>query len=338
MRTFSSGWGRGANILLAAGVVALTLLAVEATLWWFFPTDYLEIAGEDKRDLFKQAIHQPSSIPGLSFELSPNRQKKIEGVWIRTNTHGMRDVEPGPMGDDIPIRVVVLGDSYTFGYRVAGELSYPSLLETRLNEELPGRRFEVLNLGVSGYNTQDEALVLEHKGLAWHPDVVVLGYVLNDPESEPVQPLNNYFQEPAVWRYSQLARLVAKAKRGLEVMLWGGGDYYRYLHSVGHANWESVVEALGEIRRLAEGEDVPVAVAIFPDTPMKSWSRYPYAGLHRQVTEASRNEGFAVIDLLEPFAEHPARVMRVRRGDPHPSPLGHAVAADAIFEWIAGVL
>ena len=338
MRNSSSGKGRGANLLLAVVIVLLTLGSTEVALTWFYPTDYLQVSDQDQDDLFKEALHQSSTVPGLSFEMSPNRQKKLEGVWIRTNTFGMRDAEPEPIEDDTPTRIVVLGDSFTFGYRVDGDSSYPSVLEERLNDGAPERKFEVLNLGVSGYNTQDEAIVLEHKGLAWRPDVVVLGYVLNDPETKPVQPLNSYFQEPVFWQRSHLARLVAKAKRGFEVLLWGGGDYYRYLHSVGHDEWESVVAALGDIQELTEGQGIPVVVAIFPDTPMTRWSKYPYADLHRQVTEASREKGFAVIDLLDRFSEYPARTIRVRRGDPHPSPLGHEVAADAIYDWIVAEL
>lgn len=338
MRNSSSGKGRGANLLLAVVMALLTLGGIEVALSLFFPMDYLEVASKDPDDLFREVLHQSSAVPGLSFELAPNRQKKLEGVWIRTNTFGMRDAEPQPVQDRSASRIVVLGDSFTFGYRVDGESSYPSVLEVRLNQGTPEKRFEVLNLGVSGYNTQDEALVLEHKGLEWGPDLVILGYVLNDPETKPVQPLNTYFQEPAIWQRSHLARLVAKAKRGLEVMLWGRGDYYRYLHSPGQDEWDGVVTALGDIQQLTESQGIPVLVAIFPDTPMNRWSDYRYADLHRQVAEASRERGFAVIDLLGQFSEYPARTIRVRRGDPHPSPLGHEVAAEAIHDWIVAEL
>jgi len=91
---------RGVNLLLAAGVGLLTLAAIETALAFLHPTDYLDVQSKDADDLFKEVLHQSSPIPGLSFELSPNRQKKIEGVWIRTNTHGMRDAEPLAIEDD----------------------------------------------------------------------------------------------------------------------------------------------------------------------------------------------------------------------------------------------
>lgn len=338
MRDFFSGRGRGADLLLVVLSVFLVFGGTEVALGLFYPIDYLRVPEKAPDDLFREVLHQSSSVPGLSFELAPNRQKKHEGVWIRTNSLGMRDSEPVPVEDDSASRIVVLGDSFTFGYRVDADSIYPSILESRLNEEPAKQRVEVLNMGVSGYNTQDGARVLEHKGLLWQPDLVIVGYVLNDPETLPLQPLNGYFQQPSIWQRTNLGRLLAKARRGLEVQLWGGGDYYRYLHAPGHENWDSLVLAFDDIRTLAESHQVPVLVVIFPDMQKRRWTDYPYVDLHDQVAEISRAQGFAVIDLLDRFSEHTPRAMRVRHGDPHPSPFGHEVAAEAIYDWIAGEL
>jgi lysophospholipase L1-like esterase len=340
MRLSSSVKRRGANLLLLTFSVMLVLVGAEVVLSLFYPTEYLQVPDRDSADLFESILHQPSAVPGLSFELSPNRQKKYEGIWIRTNNQGMRDSEPLPIGNPSVSRIVVLGDSFTFGYRVDVASSFPSLLEQKLNQGATQKQFEVLNLGVCGYNTQDEALVLEHKGLPWQPDLVILSYVLNDPENQPVQPLNSYFHQPAMWERSNLARLAAKAIRDLQMKLWGGGDYYRYLHAQDREKWNGVLAAFDDIRSLTDGQQIPVLVAIFPETRLdrEQWNEYPYQDIHRQVTEISRDRGFEVIDLLDRFSEYPARSLRVRLGDPHPSPFAHAVAVEEIYKWIASEL
>lgn len=335
MRNSSSGQGRGANLLLFAVTVLVLLGVTEVALSLFYPIDYLKVPERTPDNLFREILHRASDVPGLAFELSPNRQKKFEQVWVRTNNFGMRDTEPVPIEDDSVFRIAVLGDSFTFGYRVTGEETYPNILEARLNEGAPEKRFDVLNMGVSGYGTQDEALVLEHKALAWKPDLIIVGYVLNDPETGPVQPLTSYFQEPAVWQRFHLARLIARVKHGLDVKFLGGGDYYRYLHAKGHENWDSVVSGLEDIRRLTEERQIPVLVVVFPERPEKRWGSYLYDDLHQQVVDISLEKDFAVIDLLERFKKHPPRRMRVRLLDSHPSTWGHAVAADAIYKWIA---
>ena len=68
---------------------------------------------------------------------------------------------------------------------------------------------------------------------------VVVGYVLNDPDIEPVW-LHNYFTEPEPWQYSNFLRRIAFAIRNAEIDRIGGGDYVRYLHH--HPEMWPVVE------------------------------------------------------------------------------------------------
>jgi hypothetical protein len=82
------------------------------------------------------------------------------------------------------IRLLMLGDSIAFGSRVRDFETFSFLLEERSD------RYEVVNLAVEGYGTDQELLVLEQEGLRYHPDVVVLNVcVANDPEDnfEPDQ-------------------------------------------------------------------------------------------------------------------------------------------------------
>ena len=52
--------------------------------------------------------------------------------------------------------------------------TYPAVLEELLRQVVPdGRPVEVLNYGVAGYSTRDEALQYQHRGVGWEPDVVV---------------------------------------------------------------------------------------------------------------------------------------------------------------------
>ena len=91
------------------------------------------------------------------------------------------------------------------------------MLERLLNGGAAGGPFEVLDLGVGGYSTRDEALTLESEGMRWNPKLIVIGYVLNDPESEPIQPLQSYFQEPSWWQHSALLRMLARCKNVLDI-------------------------------------------------------------------------------------------------------------------------
>ena len=96
------------------------------------------------------------------------------------NSDGFRDrefVRPKPPST---IRVVCLGDSWTFGASVGQDRTYPRRLEARLRRAFPGVAFEVLNLGVVGYSSFQGLAVFEQFGLALEPDLVVVSYLNND--------------------------------------------------------------------------------------------------------------------------------------------------------------
>src|SRR5690242_3016135 len=105
-------------------------------------------------------------------------------VPVRTNGAGFRGPElPGPKAPGV-YRIVVLGDSFTWGYGVRERQGYPARLEHRLNRRLAargdGRRVEVVNLGIPGTGPRDYLWHLEHTGLALAPDLVLVGVFAND--------------------------------------------------------------------------------------------------------------------------------------------------------------
>jgi len=100
-------------------------------------------------------------------------------IESRYNSLRFRDVEflPKPAGVR---RVMVLGDSFTEGQGVKEADTYPRVLEARLNAS-GGARWEVRNCGRRG---ADFPLLFElfEQVLAFDPDVVVYGMVLNDAD------------------------------------------------------------------------------------------------------------------------------------------------------------
>lgn len=69
-------------------------------------------------------------------------------------------------------RVAVVGDSFTFGSEVAAEQAYPARLQAVLERDGPAR---VLNMGVSGYGSDQILLKALHYALPLVPDLLVIG-------------------------------------------------------------------------------------------------------------------------------------------------------------------
>ncbi len=316
------------NFLVLSLTLLLTLGVIEVLLRVFMPIDYRAPPSE-LRHVARESIYRSSSTPGLAYELVPDivAPAHYAGELVTTNSFGMRDEEPDPARDN---RIVILGDSFAFGFGVTQDAIFPIQLEHRLNADQ--LVYEVLNLAVAGYGIREEVAVLEHKGMLWEPDVVVVAYVLNDPEIEPVQQLPSYFSEPKWWQYSHVLRLVARGVKRIGVIVVGGGDYFRYLHA-NQQTWKQVVAGFEAIREITASADARVIVLIFPIIG-SDWSNYPYRDIHQKVGALAIENGFQVVDLLDYYGTYSPEELKVSADDGHPNALAHALAAQAVLETL----
>jgi hypothetical protein len=100
-------------------------------------------------------------------------------VWFRIDHQGMRDDRDFAYAKPPGVkRIVSLGDSFTIGYEVALEDTFSQVLERELGRR--GRRVEVLNAGVSGFGTAEEAVYLERELWKYAPDLVLVSFFVND--------------------------------------------------------------------------------------------------------------------------------------------------------------
>src|SRR5262249_53631027 len=125
-------------------------------------------------------LYRPSAT--LHWELKPHQEIHIPGAArvILVNSLGFRGVDFDAEKKPGTSRIVVLGDSVTFGVCVDEDETFPFLLAEILRGRRTERRWDVVNAGVPGYGSEQEVGVLNEKGLALRPDVVVLAFCAND--------------------------------------------------------------------------------------------------------------------------------------------------------------
>jgi hypothetical protein len=112
--------------------------------------------------------------------------QRFEGgsVRVRTDPLGNRWIEPPDKPGQLPeYRILLLGDSYTFGWGVASEETFGAILQDRLNASFPERRIRVINSGVPAYGPQNELETLKQLADIVKPQLVVLGFTENDFEN-----------------------------------------------------------------------------------------------------------------------------------------------------------
>jgi hypothetical protein len=111
-------------------------------------------------------------------------------VRVTTNSIGLRGQREYELAR-IPEthRVLLLGDSFTFGFGVEDEEVVSAELEDLLNARGAEPRAEVVNMGVSGFGQAEELVTWRERARHWRPDVVVMLYFDNDIGNNAVSKL-----------------------------------------------------------------------------------------------------------------------------------------------------
>ena len=250
---------RKLGLALAATLFALLLSELAVRILGLAP----EVKAIDTESA--DCVYQRSTNPILGFELKAgyrNDDPDYVATYERTNAHGLRDRERSLEKPPATRRILLLGDSVVEGHGLAETVTISRHWEALYTDS----KTEVLNFGVSAYCTLAEIELLERKGLAFDPDVVVVLFVENDFDNfnREAFALESAFERPSVvnglYRCSDFFRL-ASIRLNL-FQLGADADPARWnSEAIGDNN---VVEGFRRLRALADREGFQPLVVVWP--------------------------------------------------------------------------
>jgi lysophospholipase L1-like esterase len=276
------------------------------------------------------------------------------GFPLDINAQGLREtkdiVSPKPKG---VFRILCVGDSFTFGVENALGLTFPKVLEAILAGRPGAPTIEVLNAGVSGLNSCQEAAWLEHYGWELEPDLVIVGFVMNDvipaddasmPRNFPGRswmlryPLYHWLRHNMInrWRVSgddpEARRLREARKRHLGLLKTSPSSKGM------KAFWDDALACLAGLGEACRAREVPALLIVFPTLP-QMLEPMPLPEPQQLLSGAARQGGFLYVDLLPRYAELGEGAL-LKSDKAHPSRLGHRIAAEELTRALdrAGVL
>jgi len=228
-------------------------------------------------------------------------------------------------------RIVCLGDSVTFGEGVEESASYPRIVERMLNEAAAARRYEVINAGVQGHGTIDEYLYFKMHVARFKPDVVTLGFFLNDAMdgAQTIRQNEEWTREwelSALSRFSRLAEIVERGRIARRLQ----EEYFAAVReSFRSPRWDLCQRALSDFQHASIEGHFRFVMLIFP-VPWSLDEDYPFNDIHGRILEACRTRGIESLDLIECWRGVDASDLWVHPTDHHPNARAHALAARRI--------
>jgi hypothetical protein len=251
---------------------------------------------------------------------------------FRLNSLGFRGGEWST--DPKTKKILALGDSYTFGWAVNDDQTYPYILQQKL-----GNDYQVWNAGVPSYNTSQELGTFQEILKTHRPDFVVLGIVMNDATPayyRGYSPPSELYKFETFWSWGEIktflnyyfpsSREFVKGQKHLF-----GNTYYAEFSPDG-MGWRNLSESLLEINRIAKKNGIPFFAFIFPDVTQALDSEYGYREIHRQLMELNSND-VRIFDLMEIFDGKNAADLRVP-WDGHPNEAAFRLTSDFLAKQI----
>lgn len=263
-----------------------------------------------------------------------------DGV-IRIESHGI--LRPKEVAVDKPPgvqRVVVMGDSIAAAIALPHEERFATRIERRLTES--GRAVEVLNFGVDGYDTLQEAVLLETVAARFGPDLVLVQWCMNDPGRTPTPwAWFREEEEPVLEIVGAVAGLLSPDPRHAAPAAGPVEEpgHWARMYARDSDGWRAVERGFDRIARAAADLGAPVVLVIFPLVDPRDPQSEATAAFRQQVAEAATGRRFKVVDLTPHFARGPLDTLQAAGWDVyHPSAAGHARAAEVLVPVVLDLL
>lgn len=310
------------EIILTLTAIFFSLMMAEAATRVFDPLgiSYFEESTRYQLDMI--------SDPALGYKHAPNLRRVYQGVEVSTNQFGLRDreIEPKQTGE---FRILLLGDSVTFGWGVPIEATFGRRLENLLTTKLK-RPVRAVNSGVGGYNTVQEYAVLKQLAGTVDPDMVVLLYVRNDIQSNDPS-LNPETELTLDGKTPPEVILILAGKSWLYRLCWFALRYSRAPSSaILDENARGVkesLEALSGIAVLCRNRGLRF-VTFYYRPLIDAASVPPLANqLFAAIENIGRRYGFPVIDVGKWWGELDSRSLTNSTVDRHHNARGHEILA-----------
>jgi lysophospholipase L1-like esterase len=300
----------------------------------------------------------------LGWRLRADTETHWLGVPQRINSMGLRGPERSHRADEGTRRVLFLGDSVVFGFRIEDDAdTLPAQLEACL-EAGASQTVEVINAGVDGWSPWQEAEWLRTEGARYEPDVVVMGFVLNDVteklrlvnfggEDVGFQLRNSRTSGIGGWLASTawanlLRELSARFDVGesarqaaIDRELLSVYDLIRSPNDRRvRAAWELTLPNVDAIRAWCAERGVPLLIAAFPYTvQLYSPQGQDLGAPQARLASFCRERDLPMVDLREPLitamqsrglTEYDLYMDAI-----HPHPLGYAIIAEHLCKVVA---
>jgi hypothetical protein len=233
-------------------------------------------------------------------------------------------------------RILALGDSYTWGDGVSDKTKlWPEVLEKDLRGIYKRNNINVINMGICGFTTVNEFELFKKVEHTVEPDLVIIEYLIND-----VLPSGPNLTSVGEEWLSKSNRLNLIPNKKIHALQRNMADSLGWpdLYSDDFPGWIACKKAMSGFGYWSSLTKVKVVLALFPVFCNGRWSvqTYPNENLYDKAYRAAESSGLNAMYLLPAYIakDKNFKEWTVSPTDAHPNEEAHAIAAEAIGDFI----
>ena len=294
--------------------------------------------------LYKSNFILPSKDPLLITELRSNYSQMFDGSVVRLpravnvsiNADGFRGRNYNETKSIKTKRIVVIGDSVAFGQGVEENETFSAVLEKMLNRN-SSMTYEVLNMAVPGYNTEQEVEMLYKKGLKYSPDLVIVAYHLNDAYNTSL--LNELQRNLSSSITGDKVNMSNATRRQLIIAAHNADEILdkKLALQYSESGWNSLYPPWERLRNLSKSGNFSVLVVsgieLYQDAYHADVSKNMLQFLREKAIGNETN--WALLDVRNALQKYPRNSLVVHPLDGHANALGHSIIAGEIYRFLA---
>ena len=304
----------------------------------------------------------------LGWRMRPGAREEWGDVTVQINGKGLRGTELPYEKPDDTYRILYLGDSVTFGFGIADhKATFPYLIADHLgrDSEFGKMTVETINAGCGGYSPWQELIFLSREGYQYDPDLVLVGFVLNDVtekfhlvkfggQDEGYQLTNSYYswfdkllsRSGLAYQVRNITREIkAKQKLGDDLQLGAVKQEILDVETLmkdpdrEHVNvaWNITLMNLLDLVTYCREREIGVGLVTFPFA-VQLHAPAELSAPQTRIQEWAADHRVAMLDLLPVLSGHtgiaPDSASALFIDHDHLSLRGHEIAANAIAEFV----
>lgn len=239
------------------------------------------------------------------------------------------------------IRIAVLGDSFIWGDGVRYDMTWGHQLEKKFLAQY--ENVEVLNWGQNGWSTDDQLNFLKRQGVDYQIDLLIVGFVTNDPVFRTPSHAYHIPQKFFQWQNSEALAIGKKifpnsinfvssyVNRFLEIYFFHDYGYQAWQNKLySDENLDEYQKLLKELLTFCQRKGIQLLFVLTPS----SYAEH-FQTKYRKIISILQKIGINYLNLYpiirKKLSSYPLRALWSNPANGHPGELVTSIYADEVF-------